>query len=752
MQPTLARVIALGAALLAAGGIALASGASAATAARTTPPTPAPHRVVVVGVDGLRWTDVSATATPALWRLAGSGSVGSLVVSGITPLACPADGWLTLNAAARAAAPRTAAGACQPLPAVTRQSAATEAIPAVPVAAQVSAMARLVRYNTGFSANPHWGLLRSAAGPGGCATAVGPGAALALASRTGQVSSYLPAAASLTQADIARCPLTMVDLGTLQSAAGQARAAQVRAGDREIGRISAELPAGTILVVTSPADDGAPHLRLIVIGGPGFRSGLLVSPSTRQPGLTVLTDLTPSILHWRGQPVPLDAVGATLRRADRDSLAAAISGLIGQDTAAQVYKATMTWFFLIVGFGYAALFALIGVLPWGRGETRRQRRRAVARVAGVWAASVPAGSFLASLVPWWTLPHPALLLYTMAAAWAVVIAAAALSGPWRRDPLGPPGFVGAVTLGVIAIDVMTGSHLQLGTPFGLSALVAGRFYGIGNNAVEIYAASALLLSAWLGGAALRQGDRRRGLLTMAAVAAFAVVAAGWPGFGAKVGGTIAMVPGFLLLMAAAAGAAINLRRGLIVAVSGVALVTVFAVVNYLLPGTGHSDIGAFVGQVLHGGASGTLHRKISSNIGSLTVSMWSLVVPVVVVAGGLLVFWPARFRAGLLARGYASIPLLRPALGAIWLVGVLGWAAEDSGVTVPAAELPLVLPLIVVILCGLPLVSGGRGQPAGPEGGQPGTHAANPAANPAADPASPGGDRSATRSGNAGYL
>jgi len=682
------------------------------------------HRVVLVGVPGLRWSDVSATATPALWRLATAGSVGSLVVSGVTTRSCPADGWLTLNAGARAAAQRPDSGKCAALPTVAAAvhgGSGTMANSATAVPAQVPSMPAQVSYNKQFHYNPRWGLLASAAGPGQCATAVGPGAALALASRTGQVSSFLPAASALTRQNLARCPLTVVDLGALPSAAGTGagratsagqagtasgtaatRSAQVRADDREIARISAELAPGTILVAAAPGDDSAPHLRLIIVSGPGYHSGLLHAASTRQPGMTLITDLTPSVLQWRGRPVPSDVVGSQLTRASRTSLGTAIRGLIGQDTAAQVYQATIAWFFLIVGFGYAAFFGLVAVLPWGRGENRGRRRRGVARVAGICAAAVPAGTFLASLVPWWMHSHPAVLLYVMAVIWAAVIAAIALTGPWRRDPLGPPGVVAAVTVGVIALDVMTGSRLQMGTPFGLSALAAGRFYGIGNNALGIYGTSGILCAAWLGIAVQRHGSRRRCVVAAAAVALVAVVAAGWPGFGAKVGGTIAMVPGFLLLLAALAGITVTARRAVIAAVSGLALVTVFALVNYFVPITGHSDIGGFVGQALHGGAGGILQRKINSNVGSLTVNLGALVVPVVVVVLGLALAWPARFRAGLLVRAYQEIPLLRTVFGAIWLVAVLGWFADDSGVTVPAAELPLILPLAVAILSALP--------------------------------------------------
>ena len=143
-------------------------------------------------------------------------------------------------------------------------------------------------------------------------------------------------------------------------------------------------------------------------------------------------------------------------------------------------------------------------------------------------------------------------------------------------------------------------------------------------------------------------------------------------------------------------------RAALIGVSGLALVTVFALVNYFVPVTGHSDIGGFVGQLLHGGADATVQRKIGSNLGSLTANPFNLVIPVVVAGLGAIVAWPARLHCPLLARAYRQIPLLRAALAAVWLTAALGWFAEDSGVTVPAAALPFVLPLMVVILSSLP--------------------------------------------------
>ena len=184
--------------------------------------------------------------------------------------------------------------------------------------------------------------------------------------------------------------------------------------------------------------------------------------------------------------------------------------------------------------------------------------------------------------------------------------------------------------------------------------------------------------------------RRRAVLAVSAIALFMVVAAGWPGFGAKVGGTIAMVPGFLLLLAAVAGIRVTWRRALLILASGLVLVTGFAVLDYLVPAAGPSDIGAFVGHVLHGGSGGILQRKISANVGSLTTTGYSPIVPVVVVVGRADPGLAAPVPAGRPQPGVSpTLPLLRPALAAMWLVAVLGWIADDSGVTVPAAAIPL---------------------------------------------------------------
>ena len=714
------------------------------------------RHVVIVGISGLTWTGVTQAATPELWRLAGVGSVGSLVDYAQQPLACPADGWLTLNSAARAQGPRP----CTSLPTVTPAGEG----------ANIPAMPQLIQDNRQFHESPDWGLLGTLAT---CTTAVGPGAALALAAPTGIVSAYLPSPGDLSPSVLARCPLTVVDLGQV----GTSERNRVSAIDRQLAHIAAELPPSTLLLVTAPGaaagagqgqtPDGSPHLMTVMVSGPGFADGTLDSSATRRPGIVTLTDLTPTVAAWLGHSVPAGTVGARITRGERGDLDSTVTSLRARETAEQVWISTHGWFFI----GYAAADALAFCVPallfWGSAEERRHRRAQSWRVAGIVAAAVPLASYLANLAPWWNWSHPAWWLYGLTIAWTLVVAAAALSGQWRRDALGPFGAICLATLLLLAVDVTAGSRLQLEAPFGLSLLVSGRFYGIGNDALGVYCVSALVAAAWVASitgvrlspaSSRAQGDREhepsaavaaetgpgaaggagtglemradagvgarggagtdrrtradgglgrpealpaprkvRNLLGVGAVGVLAVVASGWPGFGAKVGGTIALVPCFLLLAAWLAGVRVSGRWAVPVAVSGLVVFLAFAVASYFLPGAGVSDMGTFAGDLLHGRGGDLLQRKVSSNVGSLTVNFFGWLIPVAAVAAGVVLWRPAALRLRTLAAAFAALPVLRALCWLTWLVLVIGWFADDSGVIVPAAALPFVVPLTIAL-------------------------------------------------------
>lgn len=678
-------------------GVALLAFGACGSAARASQLNPAAQtkHVIVVGIGGLRWSDISAIQTPAIWQLAESGSVGSLVTTTVHTTTCPDDAWLTLNSGARAAV-TPASSSCLPVPVKTEPGSAGYD------RAQLPGMTDIAQANKSTGYQPRWGTLANSPGSSRCATAIGPSAALALADSTGHVTRYL--APRTEPADwtpvLASCPLTVIALGSLPPSPAP-RSAAIAADDRRIEAIATTAPAGSIVLVAGMGDSssthGGPHLRTIVIDGPGYRPGQLTSAATRQPGVVTITDLTPSIYGWLGRQAPPGLVGSPITSIARGPLPDAVLAMIGQDTANQVYRSVVGWFFLALGVSEAVVFAIIALVLRGSEDVRIRRRVGWYTAMGTFGAAVPAGTFLAGLAPWGQWPHPALWLYGLGLAWAAVIALIATAGPWRRQPFGPPGLVCAVTAAVIGIDVVTGSRLQLGAPFGLSLVEAGRLYGVGNNALGVYAVAGMLTAAW---AAHFFRPRKAAVIATAVVALVVVIASGWPGFGAKVGGTIAMVPAFGVLLAVVAGVKITFRRALLIAVSGLLLVTAFAVADYLIPAIGPSHLGDFVGSLLHGRAGGTLHRKISSNLRSLTLTWYTPAVPVVALGTGLMLAFPGRLR-----RFVAAIkvdPLLRPSLFAVWLAVLLGWLVDDSGVSLAAAALPIALPLAIVLVVRTP--------------------------------------------------
>ncbi len=108
-----------------ADGAVAAQGSVPASARRSAHrPGPVLGRGRLVGTGDLHWTDIDRTATPTLWRLVSTGSVGSVSVRTAGAQTCPVDAWLTVSAGRRTVAPTPGASGedlpldCVPMPQV----------------------------------------------------------------------------------------------------------------------------------------------------------------------------------------------------------------------------------------------------------------------------------------------------------------------------------------------------------------------------------------------------------------------------------------------------------------------------------------------------------------------------------------------------------------------------------------------------------------------------------------------------------
>ncbi|MPV36063.1 hypothetical protein [Georgenia subflava] len=314
--------------------------------------------LVVIGTTGLRWEDLTALATPNLWRLAESGAAANMVVRSVRSSTCPADGWLALSAGRRSAdVPMEEYGTCREL----GNPAADGAVPGWPDYLDAAAA-------DAYDASPGMlgDLLTEQDVP---SVAVGPGAAIALSTGAGVVAgdhTFAATSSARLNEQVAEVlpghALAVVDVGSIRDRnrplvdVGRAtpdtdvppepdpaetptappdeawllrspeRSEQVAAIDARVGAVLdavEQVAPDATVVVASLADSGTQSLmQLLVAEGPALDpelpadGALLNTRSTRQPGMVQSTDLTPTVLGMLGVDAPAGLAGAPLGTVD----------------------------------------------------------------------------------------------------------------------------------------------------------------------------------------------------------------------------------------------------------------------------------------------------------------------------------------------------------------------------------------------------------------------------------------------------
>lgn len=657
--------------------------------------------VVLVGVPGLTWADVSQQGTPALWSLLDEGAVGTLAARSVGAAACPADGWLAVSAGRRAAdSPGEGRARCNDLDdpvggRVPRWSVYLEEADRALYGAQPGVLGNLLADQQ----------VRS--------RAIGPGAAIALTNSAGRVvGDYqrLPAENSGLDRlvrEAVTSDLIVVDAGALTDPSGgsPARSEQAAALDERVAVILEAAGPRATVVVAALADSGpTPRLDLLAVRGnlgEEPASGLLTSSSTRQPGIAQALDLTPTLVELLGLRAPPDLVGAPLRtRPGAGDAAEVLARLVALEAASAAARPVVGWMFnglVVVHLLFLATVARVALRRRDRPDAECPWPMWLA-VASIGLAAVPAASFLAHLVPWWRWGGGPVLLGTMLVVVALVTTVT-LAGPWRGHPLLPMAVVGGLTAAVLGGDVLAGSRLTISAPMGLQPLVAGRFYGLGNVQFALFATGCLFLAIALADSAVRAGRRRLGAVVVAVIGLFAVVVDGTPGLGSDFGGPPSIVPMFALFVLVVAG--VRLLLGRVVAVlAGAALVMVaLSVGDWLRPAADRTHLGRFVGSVLDGEIGAILIRKLSQNLANLVGSPLTLLALGSVALLVFVLFRPQRWGGAAMRPVLTLAPVLAPGVGCLLVGLVIGTAVNDSGIVVLAMGMSLAVPLLVAARC-----------------------------------------------------
>ncbi len=705
-------------------GLVLAVVASTWSGARWPPssvaPTASAEKVLLVGVPGLGWDEVGTGTMPNLDRLAARGALGAMSVRTGSAVPSPQEGYASLGAGSRVRAGATGGAAVTVDGGVEVPDAAGLRAGAGPYLStrpgDLGDALHAAGRRTAVVGNAD--LAPGLAGP----VAVGHPAlsrptAVALMDRGGLIDggtvdpqellvgarapyghrADLDAVAARVGAALTDADVVLVDPGDIDRSAALSslgapdwfvaarRAEALAATDDLIGRMTAGLPASTLLLVVSvvPPDDEW-RLTPVVAAGAGVVPGYLYSPSTKRLGLVTLTDVAPTVLAALGAPVPAALVGAPLRYHAAPAPDLGRLARLDRDTAFR----ERIWLPVTVGFVAFQLMAWFLVALVLAGRLPRLPRTWL-RAGALAVAGFPLATFVYRAIPFSAgLGGRGLVLLV-----AVDVVVVALALRARRHPLSPLAWILGATVALLALDVVTGARLQLGGILGYAPQTASRFSGLGNTDFAVLAAAAVLVASLHVAHAPRRGDALVATAVFLAIVAFVD---GAPSLGNDVGGILTLVPVFALALVALTGRRVTWRAMVVVAAATFVVLGLATALDLSRAPSARTHLGRLAAETLHHGDGSlftTVARKASVNVRVLRQSVFTAVVPVIAI-GALagIVRRKGPFR-DLLPVGS---PLRAGVLGAL-AVGLLGSAANDSGVIVIAIVLVEVGPFLALL-------------------------------------------------------
>ncbi|WP_369370564.1 hypothetical protein AB1046_17465 [Promicromonospora sp. Populi] len=679
-----------------------------------------PHApVVVIGTQGLRWQDVRPDTTPHLWRLLDDGAPAGGITPAVTSASasCSAAGWLSLSAGRTAITGAYVDDVWQ---------CAEWDLVAEGTGARLDGWAGLVGLQADSEFRPHPGTLGAAlASTGECTTAIGPGAALALASSDGTVERYrAPEVVQADPEDAFACPLTVVDAGAVPyhrdptadaervpipadaTADGPLRDTELQRLDERVGALVEAAPSEAF-VVLADVGNPAPGRRSLGVGvvvqpdAAEGTPGYLTSGATRWLGVFRLLDVPTTLVRTAGAPIPADFTGASIAIGDArpdgsEETTEQLAALSIRDDTLRGSSGVMTGVPTVLAL--AALCIIVLFLPkWqsaGRNRSPVPWERAL-EVLLLWCAAASPAIFLVGAVPWWQWGNPTVGLWVTWAVLTTVIAGIGALVP-RRPLWAGPALLAAFTFALLTIDALLGTPLHRASPLGAAPTLGGRYYGFGNPTYSVYVVAAVLAAAGLATLVTRRWGKVAGAIAVVLVGGVATFVDLWPTLGADVGGALVLLPVFAVLALAALGARVTWRRLLMTAVGGIVLVGAVGIVDWLRPAEHRTHLGTFVQQVVDGTAAEILLRKAGYAFGSLLAGPAAWLTLVIVVWIALALYQGSRVRAGWLEGLTKEWPLLRPALVSLVLAAVAGGIVNDYGIRIATQMLFTAVPLVAL--------------------------------------------------------
>lgn len=471
---------------------------------------------------------------------------------------------------------------------------------------------------------------------------------------------------------------------------GEQRRRALERTDEIAGRLLGLLEPEDLVIVASSSSPTAPGYleHLVPLGiGPAQRFGgsmerWLTSPTTGRNGMATLSDVAPTVLDIVGVAAPGDFSGTAISLGEEAD--DALRSMIDLDRASIFREdfAVTLFYEIAVLLSVIALLAFVVFL-----HPDRPLLRWLIAASYLALAIFPASHIIRVFETWRLGTGPAhVVLYVVAA--LLALGAAAVPGPrWS-------GAVGLMLLSALFLgtDALFGGPFQVNGIFGHSPLVAGRFYGLSNPGHAILYPAGILGVTGL--VTLR--GHRRAPVWLGVVLAAMLPLVGLPIFGANFGGFLTGVGAVAVTYTLARGRRLRWGWILMGALVAVALSVGLAFLDFLRAPEARTHLGRFAADIAAGDLDAVVEvitRKGSAVLSSLRLTRWTYMVPVGAAVLTLLLVRPQ----GVLRDVLASKPVLRAGLWGTLVVALVGFAVNDSGISVPALALAHAVPFLVLM-------------------------------------------------------
>lgn len=443
------------------------------------------------------------------------------------------------------------------------------------------------------------------------------------------------------------------------------RAIMVGEAREFLQQLAAAVSQETTILVTSPhpgRELAGQGYWLTPVFCLGQGTGLLVSPTTKWPGLITNMDIAPTILAWLGVEHSEPIIGRPAQVEPEEYPEQALAAMRQKINGLFLLRSPVLRLVVIAQIGTytAVLITLIlnsPLPPWGQ---------QLLSAALIVLLSLP----LALL--FWDYTKLALL---------VVPLLVVLLQLKKNQPLGLVALIALITALAVSLDIMGGSWLMRYSPLGYDPIGGARFYGIGNEYMGVVVGSSIMAWAlWAELAPSQEGWLKgAGLLFFAAL----TVLMGAPQLGTNVGGAISSVFGF-----GSTWLSFQQRKLGFGAVVALSLCVVLVLGTFMLIDAANtqdeqSHIGQTVELFRRDGVSALgliIQRKLAMNVRLLRYSIWSraLLVTLGVMAASFI--WPSKFIFWLTE----NHPSAAKGIGGVVISSFAAFLFNDSGVVAAA--------------------------------------------------------------------